>query len=93
VSHAYWQRGGEDDHPWIRDPRGMLVLQVLRRIACNALNTLRLVTLRPRTRSSHRKRLVEWSYLLGALRRALLAAAEHQLAGLRWPPELAVTPA
>lgn len=84
---------GEDDHPWIRDPRGMLVLQLLRRIACNALNTLRLVTLRPRTRSSHRKRLVEWSHLLGALRRALLAAAEHQLAGLRWPPELAVTPA
>jgi predicted transposase YbfD/YdcC len=78
---------GEDDHLWIHDPRGMVVLQVLRRIACNALNALRLVTLRPRTKSSHRKRLIEWSHLLGALRRALLAACDHHLDGLRWPQE------
>ena len=80
---------GEDDHPWIRDPRGMLVLQVLRRIACNALNALRLITLKPKTATGVRPRLTEWSRLLGSLRRALLAALEHHLEGLRWPPEIA----
>jgi hypothetical protein len=28
---------GEDDPPWIRDPHGMLVLEVIRHIACNAM--------------------------------------------------------
>ena len=79
---------GEDDHPWIRDPRGMLVLQILRRIACNALNLLRLVSLKAKSARGAEK-LVEWSHLLGDLHRALLAALEHHLEGLRWGPELA----
>ena len=79
----------EDDHPWIRVPRGMLVLQVLRRIACNALNTLRLVTLKAKTRKAT-IRLIEWSRLLGNLRLALLAALEHHVENLRWGPEIGV---
>jgi predicted transposase YbfD/YdcC len=81
---------GEDDHPWIRDPRGMLVLQVLRRIACNALGLLRFISLKEKT-ARRTAKLIEWSQLLGDLRRALLAALEPHLEGLRWGPELNVT--
>lgn len=81
---------GEDDHPWIRDPAGMLVLQVLRRIACNALNALRSVTLKPKNTAGHLN-LVPWRSLLDRLIRALLAAQPHHLDGLRWPPDLLAT--
>lgn len=81
---------GEDDHPWIRDPRGMLVLQVLRRIACNALGLLRFISLKEKT-ARRTAKLIEWRHLLGDLRRALLAALEPHLDGLRWGPELNAT--
>lgn len=79
---------GEDDHPWIRDPRGMLVLQVLRRIACNALNALRSITLKPKT-GERKPALMLWQRIFERFLRALLATQDH-LDGLRWPPELAV---
>ena len=81
---------GEDDHPWIRDPAGMLVLMVLRRIACNALNALRSVTLKTKTAKGD-VALVPWANLLERFIRALLAAQAHHLDGLRWPPELTTT--
>ena len=49
----------EDAHPWTRDPNGMLVLQILRRIALNILALYRGVHLR-----AEEKRLQPWRDIL-----------------------------
>jgi hypothetical protein len=69
----------EDDRPWIEaDPRGMLAVLLLRRLAYTLLALYRAVTLR-----SDRARETPWSTLLQSVRDALVAANEAQLAGLR----------
>jgi hypothetical protein len=69
----------EDDRPWIEaDPQGMLAVLFLRRVALTLLALFRAVTLR-----SKKRRATPWRTLLRALRDALVAATETQLAGLR----------
>jgi hypothetical protein len=69
----------EDDRPWIEaDANGMLAVLLLRRIAYTLLALYRAVTLR-----SVENRASPWKTLLTAVRDALVAATEDQLAGLR----------
>lgn len=69
----------EDDHPWIEmDPRGTLVVLLLRRIAYNLLALFRSVTQR-----SDERRTMPWRELMRWVEWALLAARDEQLAGLR----------
>jgi len=69
----------EDDHPWIeQNPRGMLVVAILRRIAYTLLALFRGVTQR-----SDERRAMPWKRLLRAIHRALLLTTDVQLAGLR----------
>lgn len=69
----------EDDHPWIeKDPQGMVVVMLLRRIAYNLLALFRAVTQR-----SEDRRQTPWRVLLRWLLQAVLAATEDDLAGLR----------
>jgi hypothetical protein len=69
----------EDDHPWIeQNPRGMLVVAILRRIAYTLLSLFRSVTQR-----SDLRRAVPWKDLLWAVHVALLTTTAEQLHGLR----------
>jgi hypothetical protein len=69
----------EDDRPWIRnDPNGMLVVAILRRIACTLLTLYRSVTQR-----SEEKRQVPWTVLLEGVRDMLVASTEATVASLR----------
>ena len=69
----------EDDHPWIeQNPRGMLVVAVLRRLAYTLLSLFRSVTQR-----SDVLRHVPWKDLLWAVHLTLLTATDEQLEGLR----------
>jgi len=69
----------EDDHPFIeQNPRGMLVVAILRRIAYSLLTLFRSVTQRSEVR-----RATPWKDLFWAVHVALLTATEEQLAGLR----------
>lgn len=69
----------EDDHPWITaNPRGALVVAVLRRIAYTLLALFRSVSLR-----SDAARHTPWRSLLQQILFALVAASEPDLAGLR----------
>ena len=69
----------EDDHPWIRkDPQGMVVVMLLRRIAYNLLALFRSVTQR-----SDERRHMPWRDLLRWLWHAVLAATEDDCRGLR----------
>ena len=69
----------EDDHPWIeKDPQGMVVVMLLRRIAYNLLALFRAVTQR-----SEERRQTPWRDLLRWLNQAVLAATEDDLSGLR----------
>jgi hypothetical protein len=69
----------EDDHPWIeQNPRGMLVVAILRRIAYTLLALFRGVTQR-----SDERRATPWKHLLRAIHMALLLTTDGQLAGLR----------
>ena len=69
----------EDDHPWIeKDPQGMVVVMLLRRIAYNLLALFRSVSQR-----SEERRQTPWRDLLRWLGQALLAATEDDLSGLR----------
>lgn len=52
-------------------------------------NALRLITLKSKAATGVRPRLAEWLRLVGSIRRELLAAVEHHLEGLRWPPQIA----
>jgi Transposase DDE domain len=69
----------EDDHPWIEsDPRGTVVMTLLRRIAYNLLALFRAVTQR-----SQEKRQMPWRGLLRWVYATVVGAAEWQVAGLR----------
>jgi len=74
----------EDDRPWIEaDPKGMVVVLLLRRIAYNLLSLFRSVTQR-----SEDKRQTPWADLLRWFYNAFIASTEEQIAALR--PRLAV---
>jgi Transposase DDE domain len=69
----------EDDHPWIeQNPRGTLVVAILRRIAYTLLALFRGVTQR-----SDERRATPWKRLLRPIHTALLVTTDAQLAGLR----------
>lgn len=69
----------EDDHPWIEaDPKGALVLALLRRVAYNLLTLFRSVTLR-----GELNRITPWKTVLSWFQLALLTAIDSDLAGLR----------
>jgi DDE_Tnp_1-associated len=73
------QAFAEDDKPWIRsDPRGMLVVAVLRRIAYTLLTLYRSVSLR-----SDAHRSLPWKDLLRWVEMSLLTATDTLLSGLR----------
>jgi predicted transposase YbfD/YdcC len=69
----------EDDRPWIRATHGLLVTQVLRRVAYNILSLWRNVSLR-----NDDKCVVPWKTLLEWIDLAVTAAEQHHLMGLRW---------
>jgi len=75
----------EDDSPWIRDnPRAMLVVAILRRIAYTILSLFRSVTQR-----SEQARAVPWKDLIWQVQRALLVATDQHVNGLEHrPPQL-----
>jgi hypothetical protein len=69
----------EDDHPWIEaDPKGTLVLALLRRVAYNLLTLFRSVTLR-----GELSRITPWKTVLSWFRLALETAMDSDLEGLR----------
>lgn len=69
----------EDDHPWIEhNPRGLLVVAILRRIAYTLLTLFRSVTQR-----SDERRNIPWKHLLEDVYLTLLTVTAQQLYGLR----------
>jgi len=72
----------EDDHPWIlANPRGALVVAILRRIAYTLLTLFRSVTQR-----SDERRHVPWKLLLLDVFTAFLTTNDDQTRGLRFRP-------
>lgn len=72
----------EDDHPWITgNPRGCLVVAMLRRVAYTVLTLFRSVTQR-----SDERRHMPWKTLLLDLFTALLTTSDAQILGLRFRP-------
>jgi hypothetical protein len=68
----------EDDRPWIRsDPKGALVVALLRRVAYNILSLFRSVTLR-----SEHNRDAPWRELLSWVLDALVGARERDVVPL-----------
>ncbi len=77
----------EDDRPWIEsDPRGMLVVALLRRLAYNLLTLFRAVTQR-----SQERRASPWLDMLRWFYNAIISASDADLAELR-PRPLARAP-
>lgn len=77
--HLTWDKIlREDTRPWIQQPEGMLVIQLLRRIAYNLLALFRSVTQR-----SDLKRRTAWRELLDAFFIAMLQADHDTLDGRR----------
>jgi hypothetical protein len=78
--HHTWDTAfKEDDKPWIEaDPKAMLVLLLLRRIAYNIAALFRSVTQR-----SDENRRTPWKKLLRSFYNTLIAATADDLAGLR----------
>lgn len=68
----------EDKRPWIKDPQGMVVVILLRRMAYNLMSLFRAVT--QRADDSRRR---PWPGLLKSLQWAMLCATEEMIAGLR----------
>ena len=69
----------EDEHPWIQaDPKGALIVALLRRIAYNLLTLFRSVTLR-----ADRSRSTPWKTLMRWVQVALLTAGPSEVARLR----------
>ena len=64
----------EDKRPFIQEPRGMLVVMILRRIAYNLLSLFRSVTQRSDT-----KRKVPWKSLLDSVLSMLMKFEQHQV--------------
>ncbi len=78
-NHNTWDRIlREDDRPFILDPRGLLVVAILRCIAFNILTLFRSVTLR-----SESSRGTPWKTLLELIRFALKVATSAMLDGVR----------
>ena len=72
----------EDDHPWISsNPRGALVVAILRRIAYTLLTLFRSVTQR-----SDERRSAPWKRLMLDVFTALLTTNEDHIRGLRFRP-------
>jgi predicted transposase YbfD/YdcC len=72
----------EDEHPWVRNnPRAMLVVALLRRIAYTMLSLFRSVTQR-----SDQARAVPWKDLMWQVQLALLVADDKHLHGLSHRP-------
>jgi predicted transposase YbfD/YdcC len=71
----------EDERPWFRDPLGLVIVKLLRRVAYNVLALYRSVTLR-----GEMKDALPWKDLLGWMRTALVGATAADIAGLRWQP-------
>jgi len=77
--HTFDTAFAEDDRPWIvNDPKGSVVVLLLRRIAYNMLALFREATQR-----SEDKRGTPWKTLLRWMHSALIALTELDLAGLR----------
>jgi hypothetical protein len=77
----------EDDRPWIKsDPRGMLVVALLRRMAYNLVTLFRSVTQR-----SDERRATPWRDLLRWFYNAIISATDADLHALR-PRPLANNP-
>ena len=73
--HNIWDRiYREDDRVWIREPRGMLAVQLLRRFAYNMMALFRSVTQR-----SAKKRAVPWKTLMREIYKALITANKTNL--------------
>ena len=69
----------EDDRPWIeKDPQGMVVMMLLRRIAFNMLALFRTVTQR-----SEERRQTPWRDIVRWLYQAVIAATDEDVDGLR----------
>jgi hypothetical protein len=78
----------EDEHPWIEsDPKGALIVALLRRIAYNLLALYRAVTLRAECNRS-----TPWSKLMRWVELALLTAGPHDVARLRARTPAAASP-
>jgi hypothetical protein len=78
----------EDEHPWIQaNPKGALIVVLLRRIAYNLLALFRAVTLR--ADASH---CVPWKTLMRWVELALLKAGPHDVARLRPRTAAAASP-
>jgi hypothetical protein len=78
--HHTWDTAfREDERPWIKkDPQGMLVLMLLRRVAYNMLALFRSVTQR-----SEERRATPWKDILRWVYQALFSATAEDSAGLR----------
>ena len=69
----------EDDRPWIeKNPQGMVVVMLLRRIAYNMLALFRTVTQR-----SEERRQTPWRNIVRWLYQAVIAATDEDVDGLR----------
>lgn len=78
--HNTWDTAfKEDDKPWIEtDPKGMVVVLLLRRMAYNLLALYRSVTQR-----SHERRQTPWKTVLRWVYNTLIKAQADDIAGLR----------
>ena len=75
----------EDDRPWINsDPKGTVVVMLLRRLAYNMLALFRSVAQR-----SELRRQMPWRDLLRAMYNTMICLGESELAGLRARPSSA----
>lgn len=79
VHHTLDTIFSEDEHPWlVADPRGALVVMMLRRLAYTLMALFRSVTLR-----SEENRLMPWARLVEKFFLALVKATQEHIAGLR----------
>ena len=80
--HNTWDKiMREDTRPWLYAPAGMVVIQVLRRLAYNMLTLYRSVTTRGET-----KRARPWKDLIEEIYVSLIRATVQTLAGMRSRP-------
>lgn len=68
----------EDKRPWLMQPNGMVVVQLLRRLAYNIMALYRSVTVRSET-----KREQPWNELLRGFCRALIRSTVEAMTGVR----------
>ena len=68
----------EDTRPWVLQPQGMLIVQLLRRLCYNLLTLYRALTLR-----SESQRALPWKSLLRTVYNSLLLANQEAMADVR----------